>query len=63
MACSRCGKTSGRFPTTMQERDGAAPKVATTSPVRYMVNGRKFSTLTAAQDYARTQPGAVIRQV
>jgi hypothetical protein len=47
----------------MQASNATAPKVGTTSPVRYVVNGRKFSTLTAAQDYARTQPGAVIRQL
>jgi hypothetical protein len=63
MACSSCGKRSGRFPTTMQSGDGAAPRVVTTSPVRYTVNGKRFSTLTAAQDYARNMPGAVIRQV
>jgi len=63
MACAKCGKTTGRYPTTMQASDATAPRVGTTSPVRYVVNGRKFSTLTAAQDYARTQPGAVIRQL
>lgn len=40
----------------------APPKIGTMAPIRYTVNGKKFSTLTAAQDYARTQPGAVIRQ-
>jgi hypothetical protein len=38
------------------------PKVAEFAPVRYSVNGKKFSTLTAAQDYARAHPGSVIRQ-
>lgn len=63
MACAKCGQTSGRYPTTMQQSDRTAPpRVGSTAPVRYTVNGKKFSTLTAAQDYARTQPGAVIRQ-
>jgi hypothetical protein len=64
MGCARCGKTTGRYPTTMQAAsDGTAPRVATTSPVRYIVDGKKFSTLTAAQDYASSRPGAVIRQL
>lgn len=61
MACTKCGQR-GRYPTTMQSST-AAPKVASSSPTRYTVGGKKFSTLTAAQDYASQFPGSVIRQV
>jgi hypothetical protein len=37
-------------------------KIAEFAPIRYTVNGKKFSTLTAAQDYARQHPGSVIQQ-
>jgi len=40
----------------------AAARVGTSS-VRYSVNGKKFATLTAAQDYAQAHPGSVIRQL
>ena len=62
MACTKCGQR-GRYPTTMQQSKTAAPMVASSSPIRYTVNGKKFSTLTAAQDYASQFPGSVIRQV
>lgn len=62
MACAQCGK-SGRYPTTMQSSRSGVPRVATTSPVRYTVGGKKFLTLAAAQDYASRNPGSVVRQV
>ena len=62
MPCAKCGQ-SGRFPTTMQPDRSGVPRVATAMPIRYTVNGKKFSTLTAAQDYASKYPGSVIRQV
>lgn len=62
MACARCGRTSGRYPTTMQQSRTGVPRTGSTPPIRYTVNGRKFSTLTAAQDYAAKHPGSVIRQ-
>lgn len=61
MPCSKCGQS--RRGTTAALVDRTAPtRVATAAPVRYTVNGRKFSTLTAAQEYAKAHPGSVIRQ-
>ena len=61
MACAKCGRT-GRYPTTMQQSQTKTIRTPSAPPTRYTVNGRKFATLTAAQDYARTIPGAVVRQ-
>lgn len=62
MACGRCGQQQ-RGSTALPNGHTRPPMVATTSPTRYVVNGKKFSTLSAAQDYAQGIPGAVIRQL
>jgi hypothetical protein len=46
----------------MQQSQTKTIRTPSAPPTRYTVNGRKFATLTAAQDYARTIPGAVVRQ-
>lgn len=64
--CGSCG--SGKRSSTARlgeptTGNGKVPRVATSVPVRYMVNGQRFATLTAAQDYARTKPGAIIKRL
>lgn len=61
MPCHKCGQGRGSTANTAPTGVTAAPRIATASPIRYIVKGKKFSTLTAAQDYARSVPGAVIR--
>jgi len=60
LPCAKCGQ-SRRAQTTLIDRT-AAPRTGTSS-VRYMVGGKRFSTLTAAQDHAASNPGSVIKQM
>lgn len=61
MACAKCGQ-SRRTSTARTPDRTAPPRVGTSAPVRYTVDGKKFATLTAAQDYASKHPGSVIRR-
>ena len=63
--CGSCGSRSQGSTARMgaPRSDGRVPRVAGAVPVRYSVNGKRFATLTAAQDYALKHPGAVIRQL
>lgn len=64
--CGSCGggrsaHSTARLGVGPETRSGV-PRVAEIAPIRYIVNGKRFATLTAAQDFARTKPGAVIKQ-
>lgn len=71
MACG-CGKTATRNAASTPHRTGPAPSAESfmaSAPPRYLVvarqtstDGKRFSTLTAAQDYAR-RSGGIIRQL
>lgn len=65
--CGSCGSakrsSTARISEPRISDSGGVPRVATSIPIRYVVNGKRFATLTAAQDYARTKPGAVIKQL
>lgn len=63
--CGSCGggKAAHTARTSEMRVGGNVPRVAATVATRYVVNGKNFATMTAAQDYARTKPGAIIKQV
>ena len=70
MACSSCGGRKVVRSTPVPHRDGpvvSAESFAASASPRYLVvprqtstDGKRFSTLTAAQDYAR-RSGGIIR--
>lgn len=60
-SCGSCGSSRRQSTALPVDREGRVPRVASTDlPTKFVVDGLTFTTLGAAQDYARSHPGSKI---